>query len=438
MVQLLTLFANPVAEAAAQVHYVADGSREMIRDSQARARTLNVLVFGILFASIIYYPLYYAYASFAYLYHALAAGVFIYCVLLFRPAVNIAFVGLVAYGVLMSFVAVVGILISDNILHISQVTLYLILPTSLYIAGCNISSSFLLRCLSFLLLVVFVFTVLERAEFWLGIDLFGFVDYGARMKVAAMSYGADPTYARASGLFVNPNQLGFFAGAVLFAILSIRAPSRIRGLIPIGVMAVVLVILSGSRGSLIALGAAAVTYVSVTRSFRFLLVIVASALVVFAGYITISATETGTFGAFTDRLLYTSVYQNESLLGRMAFWSSVMDRVNLLTGTLIPPEMYLGHPVDSFYMRMLAQGGVLGLVSSVLLLGAQFASSRRLAPDRAKGAFWALITFVVVNSFSMMGLLDLEAVFVWTIMGLVASRQWSGGAIAQPGYAVAR
>lgn len=242
------------------------------------------------------------------------------------------------------------------------------------------------------------------------------------MKSAALSYGIDPSYGRATGLFINPNQLGFFAGAILFSILSIKSNIENRDLAAIFMMAVVLMLLSGSRGSMFAFAVAVLVYILVSRSFRILPALAGTALLVFVGYLYVGANAAGSLEVFMDRLLYGSTDQNDSMVGRLTFWSSVFQNVNLLTGTLIPPEMYLQHAIDSFYVRTLAQGGVLGLLSALILFLSQFVGANRLAPAKARGAFLALLTFVMVNSFSMLGLLDLQAVFVWIIMGLVAER----------------
>jgi len=71
-------------------------------------------------------------------------------------------------------------------------------------------------------------------------------------------------------------------------------------------------------------------------------------------------------------------------------------------------------------MRVIAQSGIFGLIISLFLFYSQNIESSRYSEQYRKAGPKALIVFVAINSLSMLGIMDLEANFVWSIFGIIA------------------
>ena len=187
--------------------------------------------------------------------------------------------------------------------------------------------------------------------------------------------------ARSTGLFFNPNELGLWAGAAVILSWTMLLP-RLRG---IGVrLAVVTLILSQSRGALVALLAAlAVSGVwavvrgrtGASTSLRTGLSLGLAGLVAVLVVLGIGPSRDllGRFGALLD-VLTQGPRADANLAGRLDYWSAVLDlNVVYPLGTLGPPEMLLGTAVDSSWFRAFAQGSVPYAATLALLLIAPLA-----------------------------------------------------------------
>jgi hypothetical protein len=199
------------------------------------------------------------------------------------------------------------------------------------------------------------------------------------------------------------------------------------------IMSVLLIAMSGSRGSMLALGAATLTYLVYLRSARALISVALASAFIAVAYFVAASQEASTFAVFLDRLQNDSNAESASWTGRLQFWASVWERGNLPIGTLVSPELVLGHAIDSFYVRVLAQGGVIGWLSGLLLFVGLAMQAGRL-PEHLKGRYMALIVFMLVNGFSMLSVQTLEGVFVWVVIGYAAHQSFR--AHTDPGLGV--
>lgn len=169
---------------------------------------------------------------------------------------------------------------------------------------------------------------------------------------------------RSVGLYVNPNMLGFFGA--LSAILSLELLGR-RSRYVAFAGATLTVLLSQSRGALVALGVAllAMALLRALRGRRVTL----KPLVPFLGVLALvvvwaqlGATTAGG-GSFSDRLqslalvLANGTGADPNLEGRAQFWQGVMNLNAIYPwGTLGPPEVILQSAVDNDFFRAFAQG----------------------------------------------------------------------------------
>jgi hypothetical protein len=109
-----------------------------------------------------------------------------------------------------------------------------------------------------------------------------------------------------------------------------------------------------------------------------------------------------------------------NLAGRLGFWSAVVDLTREYPlGTLGPPSLILGTAIDNTWFRSLAQGSVMYLASSLLLMAAPIGAGR--SPI---GEALALVTLVLIAAGMTQTPMYYPVVYLfWLLLG--AGLQWS-------------
>jgi len=227
--------------------------------------------------------------------------------------------------------------------------------------------------------------------------------------------------ARGIGLYVNPNELGLWAGVAAILTWAILTP-RMR---IVGVMLALLTLLvSQSRGAFVALVAAAAVGAvlgvvrgragvsGVARAASSIGLAVAIAVIVVVA-IEPSQGLVNRFGALLA-VLVEGPRGDANLAGRVDFWASVLD-LNVLYpwGTWGSPELLLGTPVDSSWFRVFAQGSVFYVAALVLLLTAPFG----LRSTRFGGALMLLAVLLAVAGLTQIPFGYPVALLYWALLG---------------------
>jgi hypothetical protein len=233
--------------------------------------------------------------------------------------------------------------------------------------------------------------------------------------------------ARSSGLYLNPNELGFWAASA--AVLSwqlLRGRVQILGF----GLAVVTVLLSQSRGAIIALVAAFVVGGALTigrgrmstasvakAAISAILIVIAAVCVTL-----LLAPQTNIlsrFGALWE-VVSQGPAADANLAGRIDYWTAVVGlSARYPWGTLGPVQFLLGSSVDSSWFAAFAQGSVLYLVCLVMLIATGLS-----LPSSRQGDTLRLLTVVVaVASISQAPLGYPAIVIFWLLLG--ASLSWS-------------
>jgi hypothetical protein len=189
---------------------------------------------------------------------------------------------------------------------------------------------------------------------------------------------------RGGGLYVNPNELGLWAGVAVILAWAILPP-RLRG---IGItLAILTLLLSQSRGATVALVAALVLGAALSVVRGRLASSSASKAILSFGFAGLLAVLAVVFiappGAPLDRfgalfqVLTRGPQADANLTGRIDFWSGVLVlNSSYPWGTWGPPELLLGTAVDSAWFRALAQGSVPYAATLALLIVAALAVRR--------------------------------------------------------------
>jgi O-Antigen ligase len=227
--------------------------------------------------------------------------------------------------------------------------------------------------------------------------------------------------ARSIGLYINPNELGLWAG--IAAILAwTLLPGRFR---TIGLtMAVLTLLLSQSRGATVALLAALAVGVAISLAKGRLASLASLKAVVWvglAGLIAIVAAVAlapqgalvGRFGALLQ-ITTQGLRADPNLAGRLDFWQAVT-ALNAVHpwGTFGPPELLLGSSIDSTWFRAVALGSLPYVTALAVLLVAALVAGR----SRYGGTLRLVTVMVAVAGVTMDPFGYPVIVLFWVLLG---------------------
>ena len=232
--------------------------------------------------------------------------------------------------------------------------------------------------------------------------------------------------ARSTGLYLNPNELGLWAGFAVILGWSML-PRRLRAVgIALGILTL---LLSQSRGATVALAAALVAggVFSVARGRLSTGTIRAVLYFGLAGLLAISvALVLGPPGELGDRfgamlrVLTQGTGADPNLAGRLQYWAKVVDLNAVYPwGTWGSPELLLGTAVDSSWFRAFAQGSVPYVTTLVLLIGA----SLTVGEFRHRQALRMVAALIAVAGVTQTPFSYPAIILFWVLLG--AGLQWS-------------
>jgi O-antigen ligase len=183
---------------------------------------------------------------------------------------------------------------------------------------------------------------------------------------------------RASGVFIGPNDFGFWSAMLLGYVFSIYKKSHLK--IVLIIMLIFCLFASNSRGALLAfLFSFLIVVITNFKSiFKYSKLIIAGLFILvilsfFNEFLSFSTLSDQLF-AFFDR--FTAIWGiiagtgvDDNLNGRLHAWSSAVSLINQYPfGTFIPPETLLGIAADNQYVYLYLQGGLVLFVSYFFML----------------------------------------------------------------------
>ena len=120
---------------------------------------------------------------------------------------------------------------------------------------------------------------------------------------------------------------------------------------------------------------------------------------------------------FTSGLYFS---QDENFSGRWDVWRIVLSSGYILFGTVVSPELVFQQAIDNMFVRLLAQGGMLGLLVTTFLFLNILWIVLRLKSQQQKGFAIAFFVAFFLNSMTMLGFQSVVgSTFFWAMFGLV-------------------
>jgi hypothetical protein len=226
--------------------------------------------------------------------------------------------------------------------------------------------------------------------------------------------------SRSTGLYLNPNELGLFACfAVILALTLMKGRLRVLGVM----LAILILLLSESRGAGVALAAALLVgvVVAVVRGQVDASGVRAAVSIVIAGAIAIVAgVAVAPQGPLGDRFgsLFAVLAQGPqadvNLSGRLDYWAAAIElNAKYPWGTFGPPEFLLGTALDSSWFSGFAQGSIPYVLAIALLLIAPFF----ISDSRHRLALWLVTVLVGVAAITQTPLNYPVIVVFWVLLG---------------------
>lgn len=309
---------------------------------------------------------------------------------------------------------ILGLLFFLNISILYQIYIYIILPI-IFLAMIKVDKILLMYFLFFLMLLTTLFSFSQFFYFSLGLNgpasVFSIITtYIQNNQLNFIN--SELIYGRSTGIFINPNELGFFSGLVFWLAFSIRENSKFLNFLIVVLLCIINIGLSFSRTAIVAL-MVSLLFIFILKFYNnkikisylyfvpFVFVFVFLFLSLFAGFVTESQ---------LSRLLEINIFQSDlnqsnNLIQRFEAWSHIVEFISINPlGTIIPPGLVIEHTADNQFIYAYAQGGIVLLIFVILLyfnfIKISFISNRSYSYI---GAFIFLLfysfTMPVLNSF---------------------------------------
>lgn len=268
------------------------------------------------------------------------------------------------------FVAVLSIYvvmacIIDGLKNLILFVPYAFLPLVFLTFGKEINRALVCKTMLFVLAANFIVAIMYNAYYSLGYSgPFGiFSNISNFLNETASEKGGLVIYGRPSGFFENPNAFGFFSASAFFFFLIQRANANMTNRAGLA-LAILCVLLSTSRGSIIAVTAGLLAML-LSRVLYGRGGSILNGRNLFISIMLLSPAIYWLENVFgLDRIgeiaKIGSTSGPENLLLRQSYWSDVLSYVSGNPfGTIAPPQLVLGVPTDNQYIDFLAWGGVI-------------------------------------------------------------------------------
>lgn len=333
------------------------------------------------------------------------------------------------YGILLASYIVIGMFIYARItLGIQFISIFISLVVVLNIG--RFSNPLVIgNLLSIVLAICALFAISQFIYRILGfsgpLNIFeNLVNY---QIISNISQGIEVVYGRSTGIFTNPNVLGFFGGICFWVMVYLKRNLNAY-VYKLGIIAALIcLILSMSRGSMVAFIASILFYV-MFNSGDFLKIKIK----------TLTTSSLYLFGLiiflyfFSDYILDENVFRllevlylfdgdlagSENLYSRVLSWREIVDATYTMPfGTIIPPQLLIPFSPDNQFIYFYARGGLF-LLSSIVLIFAMISYFTILSNDKNRFIMLAVIVFIIFNSLTAEVMNYEVFMLFWLILGL--------------------
>jgi hypothetical protein len=242
-----------------------------------------------------------------------------------------------------------------------------------------------------------------------------------------IDYGVEILYGRSSGIFINPNILGLFAGLTFWLTVYLKEEySKITYYFCL-LLSLICLILSISRGSIIGF---------LTSSFLFGILSIKeegkSSISKFSSVVMFFIAIYSLFQALSDNITESQTQRfaelfyvfggdfdkSDNAIGRIDAWSGIINLMqDMPMGTLVPPQILINHSPDNQFIYYLAQGGPI-LFAAVIFFYASLVFLAGHRRNKKTKIYLAIIIFSATNSISMPAMNSSVFMLFWVFMGL--------------------
>lgn len=258
-----------------------------------------------------------------------------------------------------------------------------------------------------------------------GIPLPGSHELVAYIQSRAEELGRTLTFARATGVYTNPNTFALLGGIGLLIALAGRQ-STVANRAMTAIPAIAIIAMSQSRATIVAAILALVVHFIREQflsrspgpsSIRAVLVLVFSLILVWAAVAQLAPEVLDSLITRVSQLFETrgvGASADPSVIGRLEYWEAGLTYfADRPLGTLGPPQMVIAAGIDNEYLFALLQGGVVYLALLVWVMVAAVIAAVRVGSPLSL----ALPLYVMLVGVSQVVTLTIPAVLFWAVLG---------------------
>lgn len=316
-----------------------------------------------------------------------------------------------------------SLLFGHSFAPLIQTSIYFFVPLTLILLGYFERNEVIYNALVFSSLAICVFAVIERLVFFSVVSS----EFVTLFSMKLRGFGLDDQdilhLGRATGLFGNPNDLGLFSAACFFAISYTRSKTNNNILYwTVNILLLLALLLSSSRGSLVAILLVIIVllpdFIRSKKGWGIIFTLLGGTvlIMVLGGmfledyFQTLLGRQNMIIGATVDA----------NLLGRIRFWTDFFASDYLIFGTISSPESVLGHALDNMFIRLWAQGGLIGLFLAVGIFISLFLRNHLIESRHLRFLAHGFVLVFLINAQTTLGFLSAGGIGVfWLMVGVL-------------------
>lgn len=331
---------------------------------------------------------------------------------------------------LLFFISIVGVFFSGNWGGVSQIYIYVFIPLTFLYFGFLISESFIYKNIAAISFLVFLFSIGQFLYFNFSISgpLEIFKYFTDVIKQSQMDFEVELIGSRSSGVFVNPNILGFFAGLCFLILLYLKDKNNYFLIDLFILISLLMVFVSSSRTSILGIFLSVVFIIFIkyitTGNLNNLLKQLLGFVAIFGLSIYLLFKFSSEY--YLERFLEIGAVAeqgssgSQNLDGRVNAWNNLMNYIDTNPfGTIMPPQLVVDYSPDNQFIYFWLQGGYLLLISFIYLFISLFNKSIKY-----KSAYlFSVILFLFLSSFTFVTFNTFVIGLFWLFSGIVLKKQ---------------
>ncbi len=323
-------------------------------------------------------------------------------------------------------ISILGVFFSGNFGGLAQIYIYVFIPLTFFYFGILIEDMFIYKNLAIILFITFLFSLGQFLYFNFSIsgpiELFKY--FSDVIKISQVDFEVELIGSRSSGIFVNPNILGFFGGLSFLIFLYFKDKYNYNFINFIIFISLLIVFISSSRTSILALILSFIIlflggYILTLDLKKFLKEIISLTVIFFISlYLMLNFSSE----YYMERFLEIGAVAEQGSVGsgnldsRVNAWSNLIYYIqNNPFGTIMPPQLVIDYSPDNQFIYFWLQGGYFLLFVFIFL----FIALIRKSFEYKSIYLFSITFFLILSSFTFVTFNSFVIGLFWLFVGII-------------------